>query len=238
MRKTLILARKELAGYFISPVAYVIGALFLLVSGVWFFHKIFIPGNEASLRPLFEAMAYMMVFAVPLITMRLLSEELRSGTVETLMTAPITDTEVIMGKFIGVMGFYAVLLAGTIVFLALMYAYGQPDSGVAVMGYLGMVLLGSSFVSVGLFTSALTKHQLVAAMISVTILAIFAIGMQEMVAYAPSPWNELASHVNAMTYFKDFARGMFDTRGLVFFLSTTGLFLFLSVKTLESRRWR
>ncbi|MDP7162812.1 MAG: ABC transporter permease, partial [Phycisphaerae bacterium] len=101
MRKTLILARRELAGYFFSPMAYVIGALFLLASGMWFFHAIFRSGHEASLRPLFEAMAYIMVFATPLLTMRLVSEEFRSGTIETLMTAPVTETQVILGKFLG-----------------------------------------------------------------------------------------------------------------------------------------
>ena len=100
MRKTLVLARRELAGYFISPVAYVIGALFLLSSALWFFHSVFVPGNEASLRPLFEAMAYMMVFAIPLLTMRLMSDELRTVTIETLMTAPVTDTATITARIV------------------------------------------------------------------------------------------------------------------------------------------
>jgi ABC-2 type transport system permease protein len=238
MRKTLALARRELAGYFYSPVAYVVAALFLLSSGLWFFYQIFIPGNEASLRPLFEAMAYIMVFATPLLTMRLVSDEIRSGTIETLMTAPITDTAVVVGKFVGVLAFYLVLLSGTVVFLGLMAAYGQPDLGVAATGYLGMVLLGAAYLSVGLFASTLTRHQLVAALVGTAILAVFAIVMQVLVANAAEPWNYLAAKLNAMTYFKDFSRGMFDTRGVVFFLTATALFLFLSVKTLESRRWR
>ena len=106
------------------------------------------------------------------------------------------------------------------------------------MGYLGMILLGAAFTAVGLFTSCLTPHQLVAAVVAAAILAAFAILAQTLVAYAPAPWNDLASRINAMTYFKDFARGMCDTRGLVFFISATALFLFLSVKVLESRRWR
>ncbi|MDP7636289.1 MAG: ABC transporter permease [Phycisphaerae bacterium] len=238
MRKTLILARRELAGYFFSPMAYVIGALFLLASGMWFFHAIFRSGHEASLRPLFEAMAYIMVFATPLLTMRLVSEEFRSGTIETLMTAPVTETQVILGKFLGVMGFYLALLAGTGFFLVLIAVYGQPDGGVAVMGYLGMVLLGAAFVSVGLFASTLTPYQLVAAIVSIAILSVFAIMMQLLTIHSPEPWNHLAAQLNTMTYFKDFSRGMFDTRGWIFFGSATALFLFLSVKMLESRRWR
>ena len=238
MQKAIVLARRELGSYFISPMAYIIGAMFLLASGVWFFHDIFVPGHEASLRSLFESMAYIMVFAVPMLTMRLMSDELNSGTIETLMTAPVTDTEVILGKFLGVMVFYLALLACTLVFLLLIFTYGQPDAGVAVMGYVGMILLGSAFVSVGLFASTLTRYQLVAAIVSAVILALFVIVMQLIVAHGPEPWNQLAAKLNAMTYFKDFSRGMFDSRGLVFFLTASALFLFLSVKVLESRRWR
>lgn len=238
MRKIIVLARRELAGYFFSPMAYVIGALFLLTSGLWFFHKIFIPGGEASLRPLFESMAYIMIFAVPLLTMRLISDEVRSGTIETLMTAPVTDTEVILGKFLGVMGFYVALLAGTVVFLVLMIVYGQPDPGVALVGYLGMLLLGAAFVAVGVFTSTLTRYQMVAAIVAVAILALFGLLMQVLVAHGAPPLNRLAARLNVMTYFRDFSRGVLDTRGLVFFITVTALFLFLSVKSLESRRWR
>jgi len=238
MRKAFVVARREISGYFFSPMAYVIGALFLLSSGLWFFHRIFVPGNEASLRPLFEAMAYIMVFAVPLLTMRLISDEYRSGTIESLMTAPITDTEVIIGKYLGVMGFYAVLLACTAAFLALMAAYGQPDAGIAAMGYLGMLLLGSTYVAAGIFASTMTRYQMVAAIVGIALLAFFTILMQTLVVHAPEPVNYIAARLNAMTYFKDFSRGIFDTRGVVYFISATALLLMLSVKTLESQRWR
>lgn len=246
MGKTLSVARRELAAYFFSPIAYVVGALLLAACSLIFFYgfswlniePIFRPGNEASLRPLFEAMAYVMVFAVPLLTMRLLSEEYHTGTIETLMTAPVTDAQVVLGKFLGVMGFYAALLAMTAAYLVLMVLFGQPDAGVAVMGYVGMLLLGAAFVSVGLFASALTRHQLVAALVAVSILAVFALLMQAIVRYTGAPWNQIAARLNVMTYFRDFSRGVLDSRGLVFFLSAAALFLFLSVKTLESRRWR
>ena len=219
--KSLAIARRELAATFVSPVAYVIGAVFLLSAGLWFFHRVFVPGQAASLRPLFEAMAYIMIFAVPLLTMRLVSEELRSGTVETLLTAPVSEAQVIAGKFLGVMGFYLALLAGTLVFLLVMVLYGQPDFGVVLSGYVGMVLLGAAFVSVGLFASCLTRHQPVAAIVAVALLATFGVGMQALMLHAPPPWNALAGRLNAMTYFKDFARGLCDTRGLVFFLGAT-----------------
>jgi len=238
MRKVLVLARRELAGYFFSPMAYVVAALFFAAGGLWFFYKVFIPGNEASLRPLFEAMAYVMVFAAPLLTMRLLSDEYRSGTIETLMTSPVSDAAVVLGKFLAVMVFYLILLAGSGAYLALVAIYGQPDLGVATMGYLGMVLLGAAFLSVGLFASSLTSHQLVAAIVGTAILAVLAILMQLLVAHGAEPWNYLAARLNAMTYFSDFSRGVLDTRGVVFFLSVAALFLFFSVKAVESRRWR
>ena len=246
MRKTLTLASRELAGYFYSPMAYVIGAVVLAVTGAIFFYgfeligieRVFRPGAEASLRSLFEAMAYIMIFAAPPMTMRLLSEEFDTGTIETLMTAPVTDTEVVLGKFLGVMGFYAVLLLSTGVFMILTAVYGKPDAWVTVMGYLGMLLMGAAFLAVGLFASTLTRYQIVAAIVAVAILSVFAVLMQQLVAYAPAPINDLASRLSAMRYFKDFARGVFDTRGLAFFLTATALFLFMSVKSLESRRWR
>jgi len=246
MRKAIVLARREMAGYFFSPLAYVIGAGFLAFSaGVFFFGfrllgipAIFQSGNEATLRPLFEMMAYSMIVAGPLLTMRLISDEYRSGTIETLMTAPVTDTEVVVGKFLGVMCFYIALLACTGVFVALLAAFGELDVGVAVTGYLGMVLLGAAYISVGLFTSTMTRYQLVSAIVGIGILAAFVAVMYMLVSYAPQPLDLIASKLNAMTYFKDFSRGMIDTRGVIYFLSATALLLFLSVKTLESKRWR
>lgn len=245
-RKAPTVARRELAGYFYSPMAYVIGAVVLAVMGAIYFYgfeligikPVFRPGAEASLRSLFEAMAYIMIFAAPVMTMRLFSEEFDSGTIETLMTAPVTDTEVVLGKFLGVLGFYLALLAGTGVFMIVTAIHGTPDVGVAFTGYLGMLLMGSAFLAVGIFASTLTRYQIIAAIVAVTILSVFTILMQQLVAYAPEPINELARELSAMRYFKDFARGIFDTRGLAFFLTGTALFLFLSVKSLESRRWR
>ena len=246
MKKCLVLANRELSTYFYSPMAYVIGAMFLAVTALIFFHglglldipPVFRPGEEASLRSLFEAMAYIMVFTAPLLTMRLMSEEFRSGTIEKMLTTPISDTQIVLGKFLGVMSFYAVLLATTLVFMGLVARYGQPDAGVAVMGYLGMLLLGAAFTAVGIFTSSITRYQILAALVGITILSVFTLLMGQLAVYAPSPVSEIAARAGAMTYFRDFAKGMLDTRGLVYFISGTVLFLFLSVKSLESRRWR
>jgi ABC-2 type transport system permease protein len=249
MRKMLILARRELNTYFFSPMAYVVTFLFLLLVG-WIFlwglripwlgidiQPIFRSGADSSLQPLFNVLAYGLVVVVPLLTMRLVAEELRSGTVETLMTAPVTDAHVIGGKFLGAMGMYLVLLATTLVFFLLMVIYGHPDWGVAGMGYLGMVLLGAVYVSVGLFASTLTPHQLVAGLIGIAILAFFTGGIYWLTEVAEEHGPAVAK-LNLITYFGYFSKGSFDTRGLVFLLTTTAFFLFLSIKVLESRRWR
>jgi len=237
MGKTLTLAKRELLGYFVSPIAYIIGALFLLASAALFFSSMEV-GGEASLRPLFHIMALLMVAAVPLLTMGLLSKEFDSGTIETLMTSPVTETQVVLGKFLGVFAFYLLLLASTLLLMGLMVAFGRPDVGVAAMGYVGMALLGAAYISVGLFASAMTRHQLVAVVIGIVIVGFLAILTGVVVRLAVAPWDVLADHVNAMRWFTYFSRGVFDTRGLVYFLSTTAMFLFLSVKVLESRRWR
>jgi ABC-2 type transport system permease protein len=246
MHKALTVAKRELGGYFFSPMAYVIGAVFLAVSGMLFFwgfpplsvQPVLVSGGEASLRQLFLDLAVIMVFAAPLLTMRLMSEEYRSGTIEKLTTSPLSEPEIIVGKFLGVLGFYAVLLAATLVYLALVASYSRPDPGVALMGYLGMLLLGAAFLSVGLFTSCLTKYQILAALVAIAILCLFTLLMPQIVAYRRDWLGDAAARMDAMTYFRYFARGMLDTRGLAYFLSATAIFLFLSVKALESRRWR
>jgi ABC-2 type transport system permease protein len=238
MRKTLLIARRELAGFFVSPMAYVIGALLMLACNFAFFQTIFIPGKEATLRPLFEAMAYLMIVAVPLLTMKLVSEEFNSGTIEALMTAPVTDTQVILGKYLGVAAFYLAMLGVTLVPIVLMAIFSTPDWGIVIMGYLGMVFLGGAYLAVGLFTSTTSRYQLVAAIVGGALLAVFVFGPKTLVAYGPVPANTLAAQMDIMGYFQDFARGILDTRGVVFFASVTGVFLFLSIKLLESRRWR
>ena len=250
MRKVLTLARRELSAYFFSPMAYVIGSAFLLMVGVIFLLGLRIPflqvelepvfrsGAESTLRPLFDVLAYGLVVVVPLLTMRLVAEEFRSGTIETLMTAPVTDAEVIGGKFLGALGLYLALLATTTVFLALVAVFGQPDWGVAAMGYLGMVLLGATYISVGLLASTLTRHQLVAGLVGIAVLAFFTAGIYLLALMVPPESAPLVARLNMVNHLGDFSKGIFDVSAAVFFLTVTGFFLFLSVKVLESRRWR
>jgi len=137
-----------------------------------------------------------------------------------------------------VLGFYLALLAGTGVFLVLMCVFAQVDPGVVAMGYLGMVLLGAAFLAVGLFASTLSRYQLLAAMVAIVLLSLVGLGAGPLTMHTPEPLNRIVANFDAMRFLSQFARGQFDTRGLTYFLSMTGGFLFLSVKTLESRRWR
>ncbi len=237
MRNVCPLTQRELAASFLSPIAYVVGAIFLVASGLWFVSNVFEAGNEASMRPLFEGMVYVLVFCAPLLTMRTVAEELSSGTIETLMTAPVTDAEVILGKFFGVLAFYAALLAATLPFLFMLKAYGSPQLGVVFFSYVGMLLLGGMYLSVGLFTSCCTRHQLLAAVLAIAILSLFVV-VDWVVDLAQAKARGVLMTINVPAYFEEFAKGMLDTRSLVFFVSSTAFFLFLATKVLESKRWR
>ncbi len=232
------LTQRELAASFFSPIAYVVGCIFLLFTGYYFLSQVLVPGNEATMRPLFAAMIGVLVFAIPLLTMRSVAEEYSSGTIETLMTAPVTDAQVILGKFFGVFVLYAALLALTIPHLIVLRIYSHPELGVIIFGYVGMLLIGALFISVGLFASTCTRHQLLAAVVGMAILSIFTFLVDYLADYAGPRLRNGLMTVNVMAHFDDFTKGILDTKSLVFFVSTTAFFLFLGTKVLESKRWR
>jgi len=238
MTRVAALTQRELAATFLSPVAYIVAAVFLVASGYLFMSNTLIEGGEASMRFMLESMAWLLVFAIPMLTMRVLADEYATGTIESLMTAPVTDVEVVIGKFLGVLIFYVALLLTTVVHVVLLFKYGAEDLGIVMYGYLGMVLLGAMYVSVGLFASSLTRYQLVAALIGMGILAIFTVLVNGLASWKGGQWRVVLGYVNVFHHFKDFSRGILDTGSIVFFLSTTLFFLFLAVKVMESKRWR
>jgi len=239
MKRSPVIARREMASYFYSPIAYVVLALFLLACG-FVFRKDFQPGQVAAMRSLFESMVFFLVFAIPVLSMGLMSLEWDRGTIETLMTAPVEETDVIIGKFLGSLGFFLVLLAPTLIYVLMLLIYSPSfDFGPIFSGYLGIVLVGALFIAIGLFCSSLTRSQVVAAVSAAAIL--FAITIVPMWASQETMlggfWRKLADQMVFRRY-TEFSRGIIDTGNLVFFLLTTTVFLFLSVKALESRRWR
>jgi ABC-2 type transport system permease protein len=238
----MAIMQHELMSLFFSPIAYIVGTLFLVLAGFAFVSWTLVPGNEASMRTLLEWLARGMVLAIPLLTMRSLADEFASGAIETLMTAPVTDTTVVLGKFLGSFAFYLVLLAATGLHLVLMAYYADPVSTVVISGYFGMVLLGAFFIAVGIFASSCTRHQLLAAALGMVILSLFTFAANQGTLHMPTwgrvDWKKVCSYVDAYGHFSDFAKGSLDLASVVFFLSGTVLFLFLAVKVLESRRWR
>lgn len=238
MGNVVTLTRRELQATFFSPIAYVVGTGFLLISGYFFLDHVLVPGNEASMRPLFDNMAMLLVFAIPLLTMRSISEEFSTGTVETLMTAPVTDAQVILGKFVGLMLFFTVLLATTLVHAALLLSYAQVPWQAVAMGYLGLILLGGAFVAIGLFASTLTRYQLLAALIGAGVLSALTFLMDYLARWRGGDWRAITSALNLLSHFDDFSKGILDSRAIVLLASVTVFFLFLAVKVLESRRWR
>ena len=239
MTRSPTIARREISGYFYSPIAYVALTVFLLAAG-FFFQRDFDPGQPAGLRNVFDQMVWALVFIVPVLCMGLLAQEWATGTVETLFTAPVGETDVVVGKFLGALGFFGLLLAPTLVYVVLLRAYSRLDFGPIFSGYLGLILVGAMFVAVGLFCSSLTRSQVVAAVTTVALLFVITIApflLQQYASQLTPFWRGVADQ-GVYNRYVDFSKGVIDTGHVVFFLALTAVFLFLTVKILESRRWK
>jgi len=242
VRNVLAITQRELGAFFFSPIAYVVLFAFTFMVGLLFVFLTdnFTPGSEASLRDTFNWLPPLLCIAVPILTMRLISEEYRSGTIETLMTAPISDAEVVVGKFLGAFIFYAIMLAATLFYVVLLSVYGEPDYGLLASGYFGLLMIGAMFVAIGLFFSATTHNQIIAALLGAFFLLLLTILAWIIVQFTDveGPIQLLLQMVSIMDRFQHFNRGLVDVNNLVFFCGGTAFFLFLAVKVVESRRWR
>lgn len=241
MRNVAPIMQRELASFFWSPIAYVVLFLFTGICGILFILGSFEPGQESSLRSLLGhdfQMPLILMFAIPILTMRLLAEEFRIGTIETLMTAPVSETDVVVGKFMGAFAFYLVLLASTIVFAIIMGVFGRLDWGMLACTYLGLIMLGALLISIGLFFSACTSNQIIAVLSSIVVIAVFTYLARLIATKFEGLLRLVFHHLSILDHYRDFSRGLLDLNHVIFFLTTTGLFLFLSVKVLETRRWR
>jgi ABC-2 type transport system permease protein len=231
--------RRELLSLFCSPIAYIVIAGFLLITGVavlW--TGSFSPGKPASLRDVFFWTPWMLTVIVPAISMRAIAEEYRSGTIESLMTAPVSELQLVLGKYFASLIFYVIMLAPTLVYVVLMEAFGNPDWGASLSSYLGLLLIGVMFTAFGLFASSLTSNQVVAWILGWVPLLLFACLAFFVVGLVQGWVRVVFQQVNVIGRFDEFSRGLVTTDGVVFFLATAALFLFLAVKVVESRRWR
>ena len=235
MRNTTAIALKEFKSYLASPMAYVVTGIFLVLTGVFFSTS---PATyfETSIRGFLETGSLLLLLLAAALTMRLLAEERKMGTMELLLTAPVRDSEVILGKFLGSLGILTAMLVLTFYYPILLIAFGDPDMGPIATGYLGLFLLGCVSLAVGLFASSLTSNQIVAAVVAGGILfALWFVGLAA--NYLPEALGEVIGYLSLYYYFPDFMRGIIDTRGVIYYLSITALFLFLAIRSLENSRW-
>jgi ABC-2 type transport system permease protein len=236
MTKVWTIARREVGAYFVSPIAYVVTAAFLFVMGI-LFERILFYSREASLRYLFQNLSFLLTFVAPLLSMRLLAEEKRSGTLELLLTSPVRDWEVVVGKFLAALALFSVMLALTLLYPLILLAFGNPDMGPVLSGYLGVLLMGSSMLAIGVFTSSLSQNQIVAGVLGIVILLVLSLLEPLAQAFSP-PISEFLRNLSLGRHFPDLARGVIDSKDVVYYLSVTVAGLFLATRSLEARRWR
>jgi len=253
--KIIGLYRRELSYYFQSPVAYAVITLFLLLSGYFFYNLLgyfnlesmramqspmqsrMLSLTSSVLAPLFANMSSVLLLILPLLTMRLFAEERRSGSAELLFTYPVSDTQVILAKFLAAVTVLAVLLAMTVPFPALLYYFANPEPGPIFSGYLGLFLMGLSFVAMGLFFSALSESQLVAGVLTFGCALLFLV-IGWITPFVGGSAAAVLSQLSMVRHLDGMARGVIDTNDLVFYFNLTVFFLFLCARVLDSARWR
>ncbi len=235
MKKTVPIFRRELSAYFFSPMAYIVISVFLLITG-WFFTSELFLSNSSSLRNVFEIITFIFIFFIPAFTMRLLSEERKSGTIELLVTMPVSDLEIVLGKYFAGLGLLIVALFFSLPYAFTLTVLGQPDIGMLISGYLGLVLLGASYVSIGVFASTVSKNQVVAFIIAFTI--IFTLWLiDKFLIIMPVYLVPMLQFLSIDYHFNNIARGVIDSRDLLYYLSLIVFMLSLSKLSLERRKW-
>lgn len=236
MRNTWAVATRELRSYFLSPLAYIVIALFLALSG-YLFALILANGREASLRGLVSNVSVLYLFIVPAISMRLLSEELRSGTVELLLTNPVQEWEIVTGKFLSSIMLVIVMLGLTALFPAFLYVFGSPDTGPILTGYLGIFLQAAAFLAVGLWASSLTQNQIVAAIISFALLLVLWLS-DNLGQFLGGTIGSIVSYTSVINHFQSFPQGVIQSNDVIYYLTLVLAGIVLSTLSLQSRRYR
>jgi len=257
MRNALAIAEKELRSYFASPVGYILTGFWALLYGYFFIailnffvrqsmqmNQFGMQGpqslniNQMLIRPLVaQNLPILVLFLLPGVTMRTFSEEKRSGTMELLLTSPVSDLELLVGKFLGALGLYAIMLAVTLIHVGLLFIYGNPEWKPILTVYLGLLLMGGCFISVGMFISSLTRNQIVA------YIATFAVFLMLWIitwigSFSGPTVDKLTQYLSIIDQFDDFGKGILDTTHIIYYLSFITFGLFLTSKSVEAERWR
>jgi ABC-2 type transport system permease protein len=254
VRNIIAIADKELRSYFASPIAYIIIGLFSLLFG-WFFYMylmLFVQQseqmmqmggggaaniNQSMIRGVLLNSAVIILFVMPMITMRTYSEEKRSGTIELLLTSPITDLQIILGKFFGALGLYLAMLFVTMLYMGILFYFGNPEWRPIATGYLGLLLMGACFISAGLLISSVTKNQIVAGVITFAVFLM--LWVINWIGESSGPTTRsVVSYLSITEHFDDFARSILDTKHIIYYLSFITFGLFLTAKSVDSERWR
>ena len=255
MNNILAITHKELKSYFASPIAYVVIGLYALVFGYYFYaavrfferQSIQMAGlgagtpavniNEQLIRPVFQYSMVVFLIVLPMITMRTYSEEKRTGTMELLLTSPVTDFQIIMGKFLGAMGLYAAMLGVTVIHMALLFWVSQPEWMPILTSYIGLLLMGGCFMAVGLLISSLTKNQIVAVVATFAVFMMF--WMINWIAQFMGPTSQaVLNYLSITSHLEDFMGGVIDTKHVVYYLSFIAFGLFLTARSVDVERWR
>lgn len=237
MRNAWLIASKEFRSYLTSPMAYIVTCIFLILTGVFFvFYLVGNNYNDTSISGFVQYGSMFLLLFAAVMTMRLLSEEKKLGTWELLLTSPVKDSEVIVGKFLGSMGLLVAMLVLTLYYPLILVVFGDPDMGPILTSYLGMVLLGSSALAVGIFASSLTSNQIISAVVSGGILfGLWFVGT--VTQSAPTAIKNVLNYISLSGHFSSFNIGVIDTRDVIYYLSVTVLFLYLSIRSIEQGRW-
>lgn len=254
MSNTLTIWRKELNSYFRSPIAYGVMAFFALIAGYFFYVAVVyfvrmsvqssmmgqsqpMSVNDSVIRPLLSNISVIGLFLIPMITMRLFAEEKRSGTIELLVTSPVKDIAIIMGKFLAALTLYAAMLGLSLVSMATLFLYGKPDLRPLVAGYLGLLLLGGSLLAIGTFISTCTKNQIVAGVAGFSVCLMLWV-LDWLSSFQDSVGGKVMSYISVLQHFDSFSKGVIDSRDVIYYLSAIFIGLFLTARSLESLRWR
>jgi ABC-2 type transport system permease protein len=257
MRNILAIVERELRAYFSSPIAYVVLTIFVFLSGLFFrtiLTQVLQMGLMAAMqaqqfgpramdmpgmvsRGFLSTMSVILLFMIPMITMGLFSEEKKRGTIELLLTAPLTDLQVVLGKFLAAGTFFLIMLASTWIPMSVLYLYGSPASGPILTAYLGLVLYGLAIIAIGLFISTLTENQIIAAVISFgTIMLLWLVDV--VASNAVSTSKEILTYLSILSHLDDFLKGVLSTSHIIFYVSLMFVALFLTYRSVDSLRWR
>ena len=240
-RPAIIIMKRELKTYFTSPVAYFVSALFLIVTGIFFYFGFaylyggFFLMDRAELRVYFSALPLILSCFIPALTMRLFAEEKRAGSIETLMTLPVTELDTVIGKYLSSFIGTLIMLAPTLLFIIPAEIYGSPDYGPIIGGFVGAVFLCASFTAIGIFTSAITKNQIVAFFAGMAICLVLTL-IDFLLVFLPASVSSVLGFLSAKTHFTSISRGIIDSRDFIYFISLTALFFASTVKVQQNAK--